>query len=112
MDVIGKGRWRLEEWLVGAAIAPERILEFGSYHAIAACVAAGAGVAMMPLSVLESLAAKDQVTRHILPRDVARSRTHLVWRAPASPALDALLAIVGADSDREADGRGTRPPPP
>jgi DNA-binding transcriptional LysR family regulator len=90
-------RRRLEEWLAGSAAAPERVLEFGSYHAMAACVAAGAGVAIMPLSVLESLPARDQVTRHLLPPAIARNRTHLVWRAPASPALDALFPIVGVD---------------
>ncbi|WP_374546901.1 LysR substrate-binding domain-containing protein [Rhodoblastus sp.] len=87
-------RRRLEEWLSGAGTAPERILEFASYHAMAACVAAGAGVAILPLAVLESLPARDQVSRHALPPAIARSRTHLVWRAPASPALDALLEIA------------------
>jgi DNA-binding transcriptional LysR family regulator len=90
-------RRRLEEWLAGAAASPERILEFASYHAIAACVAAGAGVAILPRSVLESLPARDQVTRHVLPPEIARNRTHLVWRAPSSPALDALMEIAAAE---------------
>jgi DNA-binding transcriptional LysR family regulator len=91
-------RRRLEEWLAGESVTPERVLEFGSYHAMAACVAAGAGVAIMPRSVLESLPARDEVTRHALPPAIARNRTHLIWRDPASPALDALLRIVGEHS--------------
>ena len=34
-------RRRLETWLGRAGIAPERVMEYGSYHAIVACVAAG-----------------------------------------------------------------------
>ena len=33
-------RRRLEAWLARARIVPERVMEFGSYHAIVACVAA------------------------------------------------------------------------
>jgi DNA-binding transcriptional LysR family regulator len=87
-------RRRLEEWLAGEAVAAERVLEFGSYHAMAACVAAGAGVAIMPRSVLDSLPARDEVTRHRLPPAIAHNRTHLVWRDPSSPALNAFLRIV------------------
>jgi DNA-binding transcriptional LysR family regulator len=52
-------------------------------------------MAIMPCSVLESLPARDEVTRHALPPAIARNHTHLIWRDPASPALDALLRIVG-----------------
>src|SRR6266581_9746475 len=41
-------RRRLEAWLGSANVIPERIMEFGSYHAIVACVAAGAGIAVVP----------------------------------------------------------------
>src|SRR5881398_2313288 len=47
-------RRRLESWLGRASIVAERIMEYGSYHAIAACVAAGSGIAVLPKSVLRA----------------------------------------------------------
>src|SRR5438094_7313523 len=44
-------RRRLEAWLGGSGIAPERVMEYGSYHRIIACAAAGSGVAVVPRSV-------------------------------------------------------------
>src|SRR6267143_2047691 len=48
-------RRRLEAWLGGSGIAPERVMEYGSYHAIIACVAAGSGVAVVPRSVIRAV---------------------------------------------------------
>jgi DNA-binding transcriptional LysR family regulator len=90
-------RRRLEDWLGALDIAPQRVMEFASYQAMAACVAAGAGVAIMPRSVLRGLPAMEQTTTHDLPRDIARNRTHLVWRAPSSPALDGLLHLLRSE---------------
>jgi DNA-binding transcriptional LysR family regulator len=58
-------RRTLEEWLARSKITPERVLEFGSYHAIVACVAAGSGIALVPHSVVHALHAKREVS--ILP---------------------------------------------
>jgi len=49
-------RRTLEEWLARSKITPERVLEFGSYHAIVACVAAGSGIALVPHSVVHAFA--------------------------------------------------------
>jgi DNA-binding transcriptional LysR family regulator len=89
-------RRQLESWLGGAKVAPERTMEFGSYHAIVACVAAGAGIAVVPRSVIRvSLGARD-VRVHALPPAVARARTYLVWRPGHwSIALDALRPLLG-----------------
>src|ERR1700676_2810240 len=54
-------RQTLEEWLARSKITPERVLEFGSYHAIVACVAAGSGVAVVPHSVVHTLHAEREV---------------------------------------------------
>jgi DNA-binding transcriptional LysR family regulator len=81
----------LEEWLIRAAIIPDRVLELGSYHAIVACVAAGSGIAIMPRSVLTAVHAENEVTIVALPSKVARVKTFLVWReGHQSIALDAL----------------------
>jgi DNA-binding transcriptional LysR family regulator len=88
-------RRRLEAWLGGARVAPERVMEFGSYHAIVACVAAGTGIAIVPRSVIRmSLGAADVATSP-LPPAVAKARTFLVWRrGHRSIALDALRAEI------------------
>ena len=88
-------RRRLEAWLRGTRIVPERIMEFGSYHAIVACVAAGTGIAVVPRSVLRTVPAARNVAVHALPPAVAKARTHLAWRhGETSPALEALRAEV------------------
>src|SRR5919204_142182 len=40
-------RRRLEAWLGRSSIVAERVMEYGSYHAITACVAAGSGIAVL-----------------------------------------------------------------
>lgn len=87
-------RRRLEEWLASEAVRPARVLEYASYQAMVACVAAGAGVAIIPLSVVTGLSAQGQVSLHDLPAPFAANRTHLVWRAPAIPPIEALRAVL------------------
>jgi len=84
-------RRRLEAWLGRANIIPPRVMEYGSYHAIVACTAAGSGIAVVPRSVLRAVGAEDQVLAHPLPANVARAKTRLVWRkGHQSSTLDAL----------------------
>jgi DNA-binding transcriptional LysR family regulator len=86
-------RRRLEAWLGRSKLAPDRVMEYGSYHAIVACTAAGAGVAVVPRSVIDAVQPKRDVAIHPLPADVAEARTMLVWRkGHRSAALDALRA--------------------
>jgi DNA-binding transcriptional LysR family regulator len=84
-------RRRLEAWLGRASMVAERVMEYGSYHAITACVAAGGGIAVVPRSVLRVVGAESQVTVHALPPQVSKARTMLVWpRGHQSAALTAL----------------------
>jgi len=86
-------RSRLETWLSVGKMAPNRIMEFGSYHAIVACVAAGTGIAIVPRSVLRVSLGRADVAAYRLPPAVAKARTCLVWReGHRSSALDALRA--------------------
>jgi len=86
-------RRRLEDWLGGADVVPDRVMEFGSYHAIVACVSAGAGIAIVPRSVLGAIALKGEVAVCPLPTRVSKARTLLVWRqGHRSTALDAMRA--------------------
>ncbi len=84
-------RRRLEAWLGRAGVVPDRVMEFGSYHAIVACVAAGSGIAIVPRAVIRLVRAEREIALHPLPPDIARSRTHLAWRiGHHSVALSAL----------------------
>src|SRR5213075_1144976 len=89
-------RRRLESWLGRASVVAERVMEYGSYHAITACVAAGGGIAVVPRSVLRVVGAESQVAVHALPPQIAKARTMLVWpRGHQSAALSALREELG-----------------
>ena len=88
-------RRRLESWLGGAKVVPDRVIEFGSYHAIVACVAAGAGIAIVPRSVIRVSLAASGVSTCPLPSAVSKARTFFVWRhGHQSIALEAMRAEV------------------
>ena len=74
-----------------AKVLPDRVMEFQSYHAIIACVAAGSGLAVVPRAVLELARAKQNVAMTALPPRIAKARTQLVWRREHhSAALEAM----------------------
>ncbi|NIE64095.1 LysR substrate-binding domain-containing protein [Burkholderia sp. Ax-1719] len=84
----------VEAWYLEHGIRPTRVLELGSYHAIVACVAAGAGVAVAPRSVLDLPRSADDITIHSLGA-LGQIDTLLVWRrGHFSPALDALKSAL------------------
>ena len=88
-------RRRLESWLGAGKVHPDRIMEFQSYHAIVACVAAGSGIAVVPRSVLGMTSARAQVAVTELPAMTAKAKTQLVWRpSHHSVALEALKATL------------------
>jgi DNA-binding transcriptional LysR family regulator len=92
-------RRTLEEWLARSKITPERVLEFGSYHAIVACVAAGSGIALVPHSVVQALHAEREVSILPLPTEFTEATTFLVWpREHRSAALDALRRELGQEN--------------
>ncbi|EHK66989.1 LysR family transcriptional regulator [Achromobacter arsenitoxydans SY8] len=81
----------LESWLNQEGVAPGKVMEFASYHAIVACVAAGSGVAIVPRSVLKVLGAENSVRVGALSGPYGQALTQLVWRADDdTPALQAL----------------------
>jgi DNA-binding transcriptional LysR family regulator len=86
----------IEAWLGKGGVVAARSLEFSSYQAMIACVAAGTGFAIVPLSVLKALRATADVQQHALPARVRTSRTHLVWRGTPSVALARLIEMLRA----------------
>jgi DNA-binding transcriptional LysR family regulator len=90
-------RRRLEAWFATAKLLPDRVMEFQSYHAIVACVAAGSGIAVVPRSVIEMTHGGREVVVSALPAAVAKSRTQLVWRPEHhSVALEALKKLLAS----------------
>ncbi len=85
---------RLAEEALGIAATPAwRVQEMNSYHAMVACVAAGACVTVLPASVLALAAAPSALTTLSL----GRVDTCLVWREGfATPAFLDLVAQLRA----------------
>lgn len=90
----------LESWLNQEGIAPGKVMEFASYHAIVACVAAGTGVAIVPQSVLAVLGAEHSVRVGALSGSRGQALTQLIWRADDdTPALQALRSRLAPPQD-------------
>jgi DNA-binding transcriptional LysR family regulator len=87
-------RKRVEDWLGAAAVLPARTLEFASYQAMIACVAAGTGFAVVPRSLLATLKSAQDVRQHELPARIRKSHTHLVWNGAASTSLQRLMELL------------------
>ncbi len=73
-------RRRLQAWLAASGIAPDKVLELGSYHAIIACVASGTGIALAPRSVLETIRGTRDVSVYPLAANQGKVTTSFVWR--------------------------------
>ena len=100
----------IEKWYLEHGVRPARVLELGSYHAIVACVAAGAGVAVAPRSVLDLLADSSNIAVHALP-EIEPIETLLVWRrGHFSSALNALKKTLTAkDGEMESTAVAAAP---
>jgi DNA-binding transcriptional LysR family regulator len=86
-------RTRLESWFARGGVAIERIVELTSYHAMLGCAAAGMGIALMPLSVLETYSERSRLSIHPLADpEFGRARTLLVWRKDAPQSKVQCLA--------------------
>ncbi|OFS09221.1 MULTISPECIES: putrescine utilization regulator PtrR [Hafnia] len=76
-------RLRFESWFQQDGAVPGAIMEIQSYHAMLACAASGAGIAMIPRSVLSLLPGHERVAVHTLPDSIAQTATRLIWRRDA-----------------------------
>ncbi|WP_425991548.1 LysR family transcriptional regulator [Afipia sp. DC4300-2b1] len=93
----------LQRWLTRDSLTTSRVLDLSSYHAIVACVAAGAGIALMPEAVLDAMPLT-RVRRNPIPRAQSDIVTPLIWRkgeiSPPVLALRTLMASVGTAPKR------------
>ncbi len=102
-------RERLQAWLGTGGGGAEKVLELSSYHAIIACVAAGAGIAVVPRSVLATIRLDSGVAVYPLAAKMGKSTTSLVWRkGEGSVALAALQAEVMAVRKSKQRGSASR----
>jgi DNA-binding transcriptional LysR family regulator len=84
----------LQRWLGSDSLAPFRVLEMASYHAIVACVTAGTGIALIPESVLDTMP-HAKVLRHPIAKAQGDITTPLVWRrGEISSSVLALRTLV------------------
>jgi DNA-binding transcriptional LysR family regulator len=90
-------RARLEDWCARGKVAPARLIEVGSYHAILGCCVAGMGVALMPKGVLDTYTGRARLSVHPLTGDFRSVRTLLIWRRDAPQAKVGALARILRD---------------
>lgn len=69
-----------ENWFSRESAAPGKIFEMESYHGILACVSAGAGLALIPRSMLENMPGRDSVRANTLSGGMGKIAIWLVWR--------------------------------
>ncbi|BDH45833.1 LysR family transcriptional regulator [Salmonella enterica subsp. enterica serovar Choleraesuis] len=95
-------RRHLEHWFQTENAIPGKIHEMESYHGMLACVVAGAGIALMPRSMLESMPGSHQASVWPLAPQWRWLTTWLIWRRDASTRqLEALRALLPTPEPNE-----------
>ncbi|MGC5703791.1 LysR family transcriptional regulator [Pseudomonas sp. NFXW11] len=88
-------RHHFESWFTQDAAVPGKIHEMESYHGMLACVSAGAGLALMPRSMLESMPGAATVSVWPLSPRFRFLRTWLVWRrGTVSQSLSSFVKLL------------------
>lgn len=88
-------RRHFESWFNADRATPGKIHEMESYHGMLACVIAGAGLALMPRSMLESMPGHHKVQAWPLAEKWRWLNTWLIWRrGTRSRQLDAFIALL------------------
>lgn len=88
-------RRHFESWFHHQQAMPGKIHEMESYHGMLACVVGGAGIALMPRSMFESMPGSHQASVWPLPPDWQYLNTWLIWRRGAKTRqLDAFIGLL------------------
>lgn len=105
-------RRRFENWFARENVAPGKIFEMESYHGILACVSAGAGLALIPLSMLESMPGRDSVQAWPLADGMGDVEIWLMWRKGSRSAnLSAMVSLLQSEAIGNLPGEKPRPAP-
>ena len=93
-------RRRFEDWFARDGAVPGKIFEMESYHGIVACVSAGAGLALVPASMLASMPGRDSVRAWPLAGGQGAAEIWLVWlkgsRSANRQAMTGMFAPLSA----------------
>ncbi|MDR3434940.1 MAG: LysR substrate-binding domain-containing protein [Rouxiella aceris] len=92
-----------ENWFAEDQAVPGKIYEMESYHGILACVTAGAGLALIPASMLENMPGKTGVHAYPLANEMGKLQIWLMWRKGQTSAN--LQAMVDLLAEKEASAR-------
>jgi DNA-binding transcriptional LysR family regulator len=88
-------RQRLETWCASGSVAPLKIVELGSYHAILGCCIAGMGIALIPAAVLETYTERARLSEHYLSGTLHSVNTMLISRKDSmQPKVTALAQLL------------------
>jgi len=88
-------RQRLEAWYANANVAPLKILELGSYHAILGRCVAGMGIALIPASVLEIYTERSRLSEHHPKGSIDAVNIMLISREDTiQPKVNALIELL------------------
>ena len=94
-------RQRLEAWCAKGKVAPGKVIELGSYHAILGCCVAGMGVALIPAAVLETYTERKHLSVYPLTGDARTMKIMLIWRKDApQPKIHALAQLLADKPDQ------------
>ncbi|MBF9002040.1 MULTISPECIES: putrescine utilization regulator PtrR [Vibrio] len=94
-------RRHFENWFLADHAKPGNIYEMESYHGMLACVIAGAGVAMLPKSMLMTMPGHEQVKISPMGEDWRWLTTWLIWRRGSmTPQLQLMLDILPEYKER------------
>lgn len=88
-------RQRLETWCAAGGVAPSKIIELGSYHAILGCCVAGMGIALMPAAVLDTYTERGRLSEHRLGGKMGTVKIMLIARKDSlQPKVTALAQLL------------------
>ncbi|MFJ4374696.1 LysR family transcriptional regulator [Pseudomonas japonica] len=101
-------RHHFEKWFAQDGAVPGKILEMESYHGMLACVSAGAGLALMPRSMLDSMPGCSMVSVWPLSEKFRYLRTWLVWRrGMMSRCLSTFVQLLRERGDVQDDSEAS-----
>ena len=94
-------RQRLEAWCAKGKVAPGKVIELGSYHAILGCCVAGMGVALIPAAVLDTYTERKHLSVYPLTGNARTMKIMLIWRKDApQPKINALAQLLADKPDQ------------
>jgi len=87
-------RNRLTQWIKSSGNV-SKVVEISSYHTLLSCVAAGMGIGIVPVALLQNYPFSDSIKVHPLPAQWSRSTTHFIWRCEnEKTAISAFMDTV------------------